>query len=68
MARSTIIRMIAHAIADGFGADDATGLRDDLLIERNTSRILISLLGKRVVSWPPYRVPQEAEVMVVVLS
>ena len=51
MARSTIIRMIAHAIADGFGAGDVAGLSDSLSIERNTSRILISLLGNHVVLW-----------------
>lgn len=50
-ARSEILRTIAHAIADGFGADDASGIAEPGSIETATSRLLATLLTDNFVSW-----------------
>ena len=53
-ARSSILRMIAHAIADGFGADDVSGVTRKTSaqeVERATSGLLECLLAEERVIW-----------------
>ena len=54
LARSTILRLIAHAIADGFGADDVSGVTRDRTardVETATSGLLKCLLAEEEVVW-----------------
>lgn len=51
MAKFEILRLIAHAIADGFGADDTSGLSLTGSIEDNTSLLLLGLLEGHIVPW-----------------
>lgn len=51
MAGSEILRLIAHAIADGFGADDTSGLYSAGHIEAATSHLLSDLLYEQTVPW-----------------
>ncbi|KAM0711679.1 hypothetical protein Q7P35_001046 [Cladosporium inversicolor] len=51
MAQSTILRMIAHAIADGFGADSASGMTNTGLIEAHMPDFLVDLLHKETIAW-----------------
>jgi hypothetical protein len=51
MAESEILRLIAHAIADGFGADDTSGLSSAPDTEPATSRLLFGLLSEHTVPW-----------------
>lgn len=51
MAESEILRLIAHAIADGFGADDTSGLGSVSDTKRTTSHLLFGLLSEHIVPW-----------------
>lgn len=51
MAESEILRLIAHAIADGFGADDTSGLGSAKSIEEDTSHLLLALLSESIIPW-----------------
>jgi hypothetical protein len=51
MAGTEMLRMIAHAIADGFGADDVSGISKASAIETATSHILNDLLERKFGTW-----------------
>jgi hypothetical protein len=51
MAGSEMLRMIAHAIDDGLGADDVSGISESFAIETITSHLLADLLEAKAIPW-----------------